>query len=344
MKNQDDITREGADTRHHSRLKLPFLAVSLKGISYPIIDFSLSGCGIQTGQNFSYTPDKIVTLYFSVPALESKHYLVIKAVFIKAPNKDGLTGLIFKGLSGGQKEILRYMLKTRKEGGKVDRKTLESLFLNKKKNDRRAVRAPRKWKPVMHFPRRILAGLFFLVVIIAAKITYFPSPYILSAERAFFVSASPKEFTQPQAGAALSLVSPEMNFVIRGQPLVRYFPQDGQEEILRSPCDCFIIERAEMDGKSIHPAGLRLFSFALTGGPVIIDAYIKMDKMSVLKVGMRAEISLSGTIEKIEGLIIGIQPGYKIETLKPMVVLKVRPDIRVPVNMIGKKLDIQFLF
>lgn len=345
MTNSNHITRDGTDSRHHPRLKLPSLSVVIEKKSYPVNDFSLSGCGIKTGKSFSKALGETVSVQFSMRAFGKGNHLILQATIVKEQDENDLVGLSFKALSGGQKEILRYILTTCIEGKAPDRKKLTSLFEKKEENDSRIVHAPphpdnRQW--TKYFPSMVFVLLFSLAVVLVAKTIFFPSPYIIFAERAVFVSAGEQDFTLPEAGAVLSLVSADMNFVAKGQPLVRLTPQEGEETILHSPCDCFILERAVMDKKSFHPAGFRLFSLVSTVTPVLIDAYVPVEKMQLLYVGMKAEISLPGRREKIPGLITAILSGLEKGTSK--VIIKIRPGTLVPVNMIGKESRVRFLF
>ncbi|NCC20838.1 MAG: hypothetical protein EOM26_00075 [Alphaproteobacteria bacterium] len=339
------ITHESEAQRQHVRLQIPAKA-EIAGNAYPVKDISSGGIRVEAAKPV-VKKSGLADIRLIFPFAAFSMDLCVKGQAVHFDKDRKTAGFRFTELGQSQMSILNHIIKATMAGAMVTEGDVIHIlsrdnFVNAR-NDNRA----KKKRGVFFFVRRAVAMLLILglgglaLAFVAGNL--YENNRVLKAYEGKVVSEN-VIVRSPAEGVFEPLIPPGTTQVAMNQPLGTIRRGGGLQNAagvtLKSPCDCYIVERFVRPGE-FRGMGESVFKMVPIESRPYISTTLPPEQALRLRLQDDANIRIAGEGTFIEGNVVGIETEQRLNEM--MTTVQVRPSELLPIDVIGRPAYVEFL-
>lgn len=363
-KKTPEIVHESEAQRQYVRLAFPAYA-EIGGNRYTVKDISSGGMAI-TGVEGNYASGQTLAIRLILPFVDFSLEISVDIQIQHFDKENKSVGCRFINLSANQVSILNHVIKAFIAGDIITAGDL--LGVTSRDNFVKVRKAKTGGQSAGVSIARQLPGILLISAIgLAAAVLIFSNIY----DRLFVLKSSQGAVIGPVVeiraeteGTLKFLVSPDTVTVKPGQPIAAIVgtasasaaPGATQPPgyVIKSPCDCFLSRNKAQNGEFLPVGASVLTLVPITAEPLVTIALEPRDGGRVPLNGS-AIISIPGIDGEITGRVLSVEsnlPGILAGTSAasaesnsiagPAVIVKIRPDQKLPADLIGRPAVAEF--
>lgn len=347
---KQQIVHESEAQRQHVRLPLPAVAV-IDGKSYETKDLSSGGVSVLniTG-NFS-AGDKI-PLHIKLPFAGFSLDLGIDAEILHYDASNKSLGCRFIELGTEQLSLINHALKAFMAGdivafGDVLNVSSRDNFVKARKSVSPGAEVPFDLK--RQLPGLAVIGLIGLVAAFFIVSNIYESVFVLKTPVAY-VSGPAIEARAASEGLFKSALAADTVTVKPGQTIGSVQTGTGLNTAttaIQSTCDCLLVQKFRHDGEFVG-AGEKVLSMIPVDATPWIIATVSPVEAEKLSINNKTTIGIAGSRTEFTGRVVDIRMGEAVpafagnQPAQPSVQVKIVPDQKLPIDLMGRPARVSF--
>lgn len=361
-KKTPEIVHESEAQRQYVRLALPAYA-EIAGSRYTVKDISTGGMGV-TGVEGNFAAGQILATRLVLPFVDFTLEVSVDIQVQHFERENKFLGCRFVNLSANQVSILNHVIKAFIAGDVVSAGDLLSVTGRDNFVKVRKARAGAQSAGISI--ARQLPGILLITALgLAAAGLIFSNIY----NRLFVLKSSQGVLVGPvvevkaeSEGTLKFLVSTDTVTVKPGQPLAAIvgtpaanaLPGASQPPgyVIKSPCECFLSRNKAQSGEFLAVGTPVLTLIPVTAEPIVTVA-LEPQHGSRVPLNGEALVTVAGIDGKIPGRVLSVEsnlPAILASAASanaegaavPAVVVKIRPDQKLPADLIGRPASAEF--
>ncbi len=335
------IAHESEVQRQHVRVNLP-AKVKIGESLYEVQDLSSGGFRIKSHK--SIAKEKTEEIKFILPFDNFVMQFGVNADEVYFDRKSQTAGFRFTVLNASQISLINYMIKSYLAGHLISEGDIINI-VSRNNFTRSRTNKQKKKSGFFTFLKRLVPVVMILGVGAAGLLFLYGNIYEGTAVIQTFrgqVQGEQVNVRTYATGIFRNILEPNVQQVATGQPIgviesISRGATGGGEIILKSPCDCHIVERMAKDGE-FRSIGESVFKLTpITSSPKVTTLLPTKDAMR-LRLQDDVNMNIAGEGKFIAGYVDNIRTFNSDNTS-----VTIRPRDPLPVEMIGRPTYVEFL-